>query len=114
MARKPHICDCGSPFSPKQDADHRIKCAKCVKATKSRDVKKKCVDYLGGKCVDCGFEGHAVAFDFDHDDPSNKSFKISGCYMFLWRYLKKELDKCSLRCCRCHRLKHYLAEFGHE
>lgn len=113
MARKkPLVCDCGREYKPKQGQDHRIKCPTCVKNTRSREVKEKCVAYLGGKCVDCGFEGHPVAYDFDHADPSQKSFKISGCYMFLWRYLKKELDKCVLRCCRCHRIRHYIEEFG--
>jgi hypothetical protein len=114
MARKksPLICDCGKAFSHASGQDQRIKCPACVKKTKSKEVKQRAVEYLGGQCVDCKFQGHWVAFDFDHNDPAAKSFKISGSYMFLWRHLKKELDKCVLRCCRCHRIRHYLEEFG--
>src|SRR5690242_12516145 len=109
--KRPLVCDCGKEYRPQEGQDHRIKCPSCVKSTKAREVKARCVEYLGGKCVDCDFVGHPVAYDFDHKDPKKKSFKISGCCMFLWRYLKKELDKCELRCCRCHRIKHYLEEY---
>jgi hypothetical protein len=104
--KNPLICDCGKPLIHAPGQDHRIKCPGCVKNTKSKDVKKKAVEYLGGKCVDCG-EDHIATLDFDHVRPQEKSFKISGSYMFLWRYLKKELDKCSIRCSNCHRKKHY-------
>src|SRR4051812_19116352 len=114
MAKRtnPFVCDCGKPYTPRAGKDTRIKCRVCVKITTSREVKERCVAYLGGKCIDCEFVGPAVAYDFDHRDPEQKSFKISGCYMFRWKELRKELDKCSLRCCRCHRIRHYLEEFG--
>jgi hypothetical protein len=70
------------------------------------------VAYLGGKCVDCGFDGHSVAFDFDHRNPAEKKFKISGKYIYRWHELRKELDKTELRCSNCHRIRHYLEEFG--
>lgn len=93
---------------PKQKyKDDRVKCSSCIKLTKASDVKARAVKYLGGKCVDCGFSGHSVAFDFDHKNPSEKEFKISGNYIFRWAELKKELDKCELRCSNCHRIRHW-------
>lgn len=92
--------------------DERVKCSKCVKTTKAAEVKARAVKYLGGVCIDCGFSGHAVAFDFDHRDKNTKEFKISGNYIFRWAELVRELDKCSLRCSNCHRIRHYLEEFG--
>ena len=74
-------------------------------------MKARAVEYLGGKCIDCGFTGHPIAFDFDHRDPHDKEFKISGKYIFRWKELKKELNKCDLRCAICHRLRHYREEF---
>jgi hypothetical protein len=113
MARvNPFVCDCGKPYTPKKGQDPRIKCAACVKKTTSREIKAKAVAYLGGKCVDCQYEGHPVAFDFDHKDPKQKEFKISGHYKFRWKELKRELDKCALRCSNCHRVRHYIEEFG--
>jgi hypothetical protein len=61
--------------------------------------------------VDCKKTFHPVCYDFDHMDPTVKEFKISGKYIFRWEELKKELDKCELRCATCHRLRHYLLEF---
>lgn len=106
-----YICDCGKEYiPPKKYKDDRVKCSACLKTTKASEVKARAVAYLGGKCVDCGFSGHPVAFDFDHKDPAQKEFKISGNYIFRWVELVKELNKCVLRCCRCHRIRHYLEE----
>lgn len=107
------ICDCGKEYVPAPKyADIRVKCTACIRNTRAAEVKRKCVEYLGGKCVDCGFHGHPVAFDFDHKDPAQKSFKISGKYIFRWYELVKELKKCVLRCSNCHRIRHYLEDRG--
>lgn len=112
MAEKSYICDCGVEYLPKlKYKDSRVKCSKCISKTRTSDVKAKAVKYLGGKCVDCGFKGHPVAFDFDHKNPSQKEFKISGKYIYRWSELVKELDKCQLRCSNCHRIRHYLEQY---
>ena len=51
---------------------------------------------LGGKCVDCGTTEN---LQFDHKDPSKKSFNIS-CVLSERTF--KELEKCELRCGDCH------------
>lgn len=113
MAKNILICDCGKKYiPPAKYKDSRVRCKTCIKTIKASEIKARCVDYLGGVCVDCGFEGPPVAYDFDHKDPKTKEFKISGNYIFRWEVLKKELDKCELRCCRCHRIKHYM-EYNH-
>lgn len=109
MSRNTLVCDCGRPYTPQvKYKDDRVRCKDCLRNLKSSDIKAKCVGYLGGKCIDCGFDGHPVAFDFDHKNPEEKQFKISGNYIFRWKELKRELDKCVLRCCRCHRIRHYV------
>ena len=109
----PFICDCGTPYVPKAKYnDAKVKCSKCIKNTRSADIKAKCVAYLGGKCVDCDYQGHPVAFDFDHKNPTEKKFKISGKYIYRWAELRKELNKCVLRCSNCHRIRHYLEDRG--
>lgn len=113
MSESRLTCDCGKRYVPsKKFKDPRVRCRECLKSLKASDVKARCVEYLGGQCVDCGFQGHPVAFDFDHVDPKTKEFKISGSYIFRWSVLKKELDKCVVRCANCHRIRHYL-EFNH-
>lgn len=105
------FCDCGVEYSPNPKyKDNKVKCDKCIKHTRAAEVKKRAVEYLGGMCLDCGYKDHPVAFDFDHKVPSEKSFKISGKAIYRWKELRKELDKCELRCSNCHRVKHYLEE----
>lgn len=104
-------CDCGKIYNPsKRKKDSRYRCEDCIRNVKSSDVKKQIIDYLGGKCVDCGFRGHFIAYDFDHIDRSKKEFKISGHYLFRWDELKKELDNIQLRCSNCHRIKDYIID----
>lgn len=86
----------------------------CKKCTKQYDVdskrifKQKCVDFLGGKCVRCGYAKCASAFDFHHRDPSKKDFQISEfrSRKYLSAIIIKELKKCDLLCANCHREEH--------
>lgn len=106
-----HRCDCGKEYTPNPKyKDSRVRCNECLKQIKAADIKAKCVAYLGGKCIDCQGVFLPVAFDFDHRDPTQKEFKISGSYIFRWKDLKKELDKCDLRCSNCHRIRHYIED----
>lgn len=118
MESKTYICDCGKKYIPrKKYNDSRVKCFDCIRNTHSWEVKARAIKYLGGKCMSsgCGYSifqgGHPVAFDFDHRNPADKEFKISGKYIFRWSELIKELDKCYLMCSNCHRIRHYLIEF---
>ena len=110
MARK-FTCDCGHEYYPNPKyKDHKVKCDICIKKTRAAEVKKRLVAYRGGKCKDCDQEYHPVIFDFDHIDPSEKSFKISGKAIYRWKELLKEVKKTDLRCSNCHRLRHYMLE----
>lgn len=113
MART-YICDCGQEYVPNvaKYKDLRVKCDACCRKTRARDVKAKAVAYLGGRCVDCDYSGHPVAFDFDHKNPKHKKFNLSGSWLFRWTELVKELKKCALRCSNCHRTRHYLEQYG--
>jgi len=69
-----------------------------------RDLKKKAVEYKGGKCVLCGYDKYVGALEFHHVDPKTKSFGIGAKgYTRSWEVLKIELDKCILICANCHR-----------
>jgi hypothetical protein len=63
------------------------------------------IDYLKAHpCVDCG-EADILVLEFDHIDPSTKKYAMSD----LSRRgkslgeLKREIDKCEVRCIKCHR-----------
>jgi hypothetical protein len=64
--------------------------------------KAQLVAYKGGKCVDCGGTFPDCCMDFDHRDPSKKSFNIAAKHWSVSR-LKNEVDKCDLVCSNCHR-----------
>lgn len=63
------------------------------------------MEYLGGKCNQCGRTGHPAGFDFHHvgDD---KEFRIGSAANKSWDVIKKELDKCELLCKYCHAVHH--------
>ena len=87
------------------------RCRKCSsEAVQRRRIKLKlmAIDYKGGKCEKCGYEGCPDALEFHHLDPNKKDFGIGEKgYTRSFEEVKKELDKCILLCCRCHRELHY-------
>lgn len=84
------------------------KCKKChtmeVHHAK-RMIKQQGVDYLGGKCINCGYNKSIWALEFHHKDPSGKLFSW-GSKRTSWKKLKEELDKCILLCSNCHKEEH--------
>ena len=69
--------------------------------------------YLGAHpCVDCG-EADPVVLEFDHRDRSAKRMPVSIMLrrFFSWEQIKREIDKCDVRCANCHRRRTAL-QFG--
>jgi hypothetical protein len=91
----------------RKDKDYYI-CKECVRVKstlhKARQ-KAKCVEYLGGACVKCGYNICQAAMDFHHRE--DKEFTLSHRINYRWERLTKELDKCDLLCANCHRELHY-------
>lgn len=56
-------------------------------------------------CIDCG-ETDPVFLDFDHVR-GEKEMSISSMVSRHWSWIKiqKEIEKCDVRCVKCHRLK---------
>lgn len=72
-----------------------------------RSIKLQAIEYLGGKCVDCGEDRKISAlYDFHHLDSTKKDFSI-GKTALKFESIKSELDKCVLLCANCHRIRHY-------
>lgn len=69
-------------------------------------LKKMSVDYLGGKCIRCGYDKSIWALEFHHKNPTDKDFTISNYGTRSWEKLKNEIDKCILVCSNCHREIH--------
>lgn len=85
-------------------------CKKCEnkqryrwKLKRSREMKLKAVEYLGGQCKNCGYDKCIYALEFNHI----KCKKYEPTKLFQkslsWESVKNELDKCELLCANCHR-----------
>jgi len=76
-----------------------------------RENRKKATEFLGGKCIKCGYNRCFVALDFHHIEGREKDEKrkrrgYSLIQYYGWERLKKELEKCALLCANCHREFH--------
>lgn len=75
------------------------------KARKRKTAKIQSV--TGKSCWICGYSSCWQAMDFHHIDPSTKLFNITTLELqFTWDRVIKEVKKCALLCCRCHREAH--------
>jgi len=74
---------------------------------KGRINKLKGIEYLGGKCADCGGEFPQYIYDFHHTDPNIKESGIARIMGRTWENIIPELDKCVLLCAHCHRTRHF-------
>lgn len=72
-----------------------------------RRLKRKAVEYKGGKCARCGYNKYIGALEFHHTNPKQKDFSVgAGGHSRAWEKVKEELDKCILLCANCHREVH--------
>jgi hypothetical protein len=67
-----------------------------------RNRKKELIEYLGSKCVMCGYNKSDYSLHFHHVDKSQKEFTISEKIDRKFSNLKKEVEKCILLCANCH------------
>ncbi|KKM26834.1 hypothetical protein LCGC14_1580840 [marine sediment metagenome] len=89
-------------YDSRRDVPHRQK----VRAAWRTGRKQKLVDFYGGKCVDCGYDKHLAALEFDHvrgeKDCDIAIMLTSGAG---WEALVAEANKCDLVCANCHRVR---------
>lgn len=73
---------------------------------KRRDLKKKAVELLGGKCSSCGYDKSVAALHFHHVK-GDKEFGIAHKGRTNgWKKVVEELKKCVLICANCHAEEH--------
>ena len=75
---------------------------------KAQEIKRKAIEYKGGKCNQCSYDKCQSALEFHHLNPSEKDYSISEVLTKAVNFdaLKIELDKCMLLCANCHREAH--------
>lgn len=60
---------------------------------------------LEAGCMDCGYNSHACALDFDHRPGETKLFQIAGNLCRKWESTLAEIAKCDVVCANCHRVR---------
>jgi len=97
---------CQSILSKKHYAENKEKYLKTKNKTKQRNREYIYSILKRKECIDCG-EKDVVVLEFDHIDPSEKTAGISAAIQNSWSIKKidKEISKCEVRCCNCHRRK---------
>lgn len=102
-----HCKYCNKDYNYTRDKGHRrIVCGSCWQRIRRNRIKIKSLEYLGGKCVKCGYNSSPNALDFHHLEEDKKSFTIGSSYNLSWGKIKQELDKCEILCANCHREHH--------
>jgi len=95
-----------SEFTLRGKIKHYRSCCKSCESDRvleyAQALKRRAVDYLGGKCITCGYNKSVKALQFHHRDPSQKSFTIGKKNGLKWDTIRPELDKCDLLCANCH------------
>lgn len=56
-------------------------------------------------CMDCGYDEHSEALDFDHRPGEVKLLTISQTVAIQWERLEAEMEKCDVVCANCHRVR---------
>lgn len=90
----------------------RSRCGSCNTKIRRYRTKAAAIQYLGGKCIKCGWQGNQAALQFHHTDPDVKDFIIGNVANKKWDVIKTELHKCILLCANCHAIEHSTKEEG--
>ena len=74
--------------------------------SKYREYRRRDMEYVAkGGPVECAHCGSTESLEFDHIDPSLKSFSVNTRKSHKGEGYLAELDKCQLLCAQCHRQK---------
>jgi hypothetical protein len=105
---------CWTCHKPLDGSSNKYFCIKCNDKDKLRrnkyiqETKKRCMEYLGGKCSVCGLKTDFLSvYDFHHKNPEEKESCIRELLNYSWEKIEKELIKCILVCANCHRIIHF-------
>lgn len=89
----------------------RQRCASCYVMNRRKAHKERAVEYLGGKCQECGYDRVKAVLCFHHRDGAEKDYGLANMFSTSsWSRIQAELDKCDLLCANCHLEKHWQDE----
>lgn len=78
-----------------------------VKDKERADLKRKAVaDYkVEQGCVDCGYNSHHAALEFDHLPQYDKVRTVASLMYHSWEVIWAEIAKCEIVCSNCHSIR---------
>lgn len=106
---KKERCNCGKLLKGNSYKTTRGICKECFNNKRKevfKTTRKKAIEYLGGKCIVCGFKKYLCSLDIHHLDPKKKDPSFSSSQCWSWKRLEKELKNCILLCRNCHGAVH--------
>lgn len=109
MAKQHECSKCGETNPEKFYGHKKSICGKCHNAEvikKGQENKRFAIEYLGGKCIYCGYDEFDCSLDLHHINPEEKDTNFATKRGWSRERLIKELDKCVLLCRNCHQAFH--------
>jgi hypothetical protein len=107
----PRRCSCGETDRNKFYGNKTQICARCHNKdvmARGRELRKKAITLLGGKCSRCGYDECEAALDPHHLDPTKKDAGFRHWRGWSWKRVERELKLCVLLCKNCHAREHWL------
>ena len=105
-----HLCGiCGQRDPNKFYGHKKYVCGEChnrYTLQRGQKLKQRARDWLGGRCVHCGYDTYQVALDIHHLDPALKDPNFASMRGWNWKRIESELKNCILLCRNCHAAQH--------
>lgn len=95
---------------PNGEKERHKWCKDCFKddiEERRKTKKAMSVEYLGGKCIKCGYDKNYASLEFHHRESEEKEWQLNHLMTSSFERIKKELDKCDLMCGNCHNELHH-------
>ena len=73
---------------------------------KPSQLKRKALDFLGGRCTKCNCDGPPSALEFHHKDPTKKTLQLGDRGLKSWDAIKNDIVVCEIICANCHSALH--------
>lgn len=90
----------------KKVKSYKSDCKQCANAKWKARIEERLNQLVTWRCIVCGYDRCISALELHHKESSEKEFTISSRWSISMEKLEKEVKKCVVLCCRCHRELH--------
>lgn len=108
--KKTPSCPCGETDPSQFYGNKTSICGRChnqYTIEQGRQKRAKAIEYLGGRCIKCGYDRCIAALDIHHTDPLIKDSHFKSMRGWGWKRILAEIQSCILLCRNCHAEEHY-------